>query len=241
MFKDILAGVQSYFWALGQIRKSNYWKLLIIAGLISLSLGVGILLLAYGLSDNLGGWVSSFYKWEFGKKYFSTFSNFISGSFIAIVGMLLYKYLILLVVSPFMSPVSERCEQSLISSSLPINPLNWIAGISRGLRISIRNLSKELVLVILLLLLSFIPGLAILTTPLIFIVQAYYAGFGSMDYTMERHLNIVEAHAFVRKNKVLAIVNGAIFLMILLIPVVGLFIAPTLATLAATKLTVERL
>jgi CysZ protein len=56
-----------------------------------------------------------------------------------------------------------------------------------------------------------------------------------IDYSNERHrLRIGESVLFVRKSKGLAIANGMIFYLILLIPFVGLLFAPSYAVVAAT-------
>jgi len=71
----------------------------------------------------------------------------------------------------------------------------------RGIRVNGRNLLMELVITIPILLLKFIPVVNIFSTILLFTVQAYYAGFGNMDYTLERHYQYKESVQFVRKNR----------------------------------------
>jgi CysZ protein len=112
----------------------------------------------------------------------------------------------------------------------------------RGIRVSLRNILRELLLTLIVLVISgLLPFLAIFGGPVIFAIQAYYAGFGNMDFTLERHLGVRGSVRFVRNHKGLAIGNGAVFVLLLMIPVVGLFLAPGLSTVASTIRTIEHL
>ena len=94
----------------------------------------------------------------------------------------------------------------------------------------------ELVLTIPILLLGLLPVIGIFSTVLLFLVQAYYAGFGNMDYTLERHFNYKDSLNFVRKHRGIAIGNGIVFMLFLLIPVIGIILVlPLSVTAASTK------
>ncbi len=96
----------------------------------------------------------------------------------------------------------------------------------------------ELLLTIPIIILGFIPVIGIVSSVLLFLVQAYYAGFGNMDYTLERHLKYNESITFVRKNRGLAIGNGIIFMLFLFIPIIGVILVLPLSVTAASKETV---
>ena len=78
-----------------------------------------------------------------------------------------------------------------------------------------------------------------MSTFLLFLIQAYYAGFGNMDYTLERHYKFGESLRFVKNHKGLAIGNGIVFLLILLVPIIGVILVLPLSVTAASKNTVE--
>ena len=141
-----------------------------------------------------------------------------------------------------MSPVSEKIEIH-INGSLRSNhrKTTFQEQLWRGIRINIRNLGKELLITLPILLLKFIPVVNIFSTILLFLLQAYYAGFGNMDYTLERYFNYKESVSFVSKNKGFSIGNGIVFMLCLLIPVLGIIIVLPLSVTAASVKTVELL
>ena len=134
-----------------------------------------------------------------------------------------------------MSMVSEKIELKKTGGKpVPFSMARSIKSLVRGLRIALRNITKELFLTLLLLLLGLVPVVGIASAVLIFLVQANYAGFGACDFYMERHFSVKESIRFIRKNRGVAIANGAIFLGLLAIPIVGFFLAPILTAIGAT-------
>ncbi|MEM9679888.1 MAG: EI24 domain-containing protein [Bacteroidota bacterium] len=243
MFKNISKGLQAYSGAFGLISKLKLWSYFAIPIALSIVVAIAIFGIAYGLSDNLGRFISKIWVWEWGKETFLTIGSFIGGLFILVIGLILYKNIIMALSAPFMSPVSEKIEAYLIGEEAVHQHRNtsFQQQLMRGLRINIRNLFRELFLSIVIiiggLIIPFI-GTAI-STALLFIVQAYYAGFGNMDYTLERHFNYRESIQFVKRFRGVAIGNGIFFMLFLLIPVVGVIIVLPLSVTAASINTVE--
>ena len=239
--KDFIDGLRSYTSVFQLANQLKLWNYIFISGLISLAIGSILLWIGYSFYGDFGVWISSFYPWERGASLVQGLSKFVSSLAVLGVGLILYKYAIIILLSPLMSVLSEKVEKHFkgdIKSQTLIE-----AGISivRGIRISGRNLFRELSLVLVLLILSFVPLLNVITTPLIFLVQAYYAGYGNMDYTMERHFKLKETVPFVRRHRGLAIGNGAVFLAILFIPILGLLFAPALATCSSAIEVIKRI
>lgn len=57
-----------------------------------------------------------------------------------------------------------------------------------------------------------------------------------MDYTLERHLSYKQSIQFVKNHKGTAIGNGIFFMLMLLIPVIGIiFVLPLSVTAASTE------
>ena len=240
MFKNCINGIKAYFGTFKLISKLGLWKYFGIPILISVLLGLGILALAYSFSDSVGALIAKAWIWEWGAQSFATISVYLGGLVILVFGLILYKHAVMALSAPFMSPVSEKVEQHLLGeTNHQHRQTTFSQQLIRGVRINVRNLLLELILTIPLLLLSFIPVIGILFTILIFIIQAYYVGFGNMDYTMERHFNYRDSIAFVKKNKGIAIGNGIIFVLMLFIPIIGLIITLPISVVAASTETVK--
>ena len=245
MIKNILKGIQAYAGTFGLISKLGLWKYFGIPILISVITAALIGISAYGLSDNIGAFIGRIWVWEWGKDTFTAISSFIGGLIIIAIGLILYKHIIMALSAPFMSPVSEKIERHLLGLDPNEKHIHRNTSFKeqlwRGIRINTRNLLKELLITLPILLLKFIPVVNIFSTLLLFLVQAYYAGFGNMDYTLERHFKYRESINFIGKYRGVAIGNGIVFMLFLLVPVVGVILVLPLSVTAASIKTVELL
>ncbi|WP_109301841.1 EI24 domain-containing protein [Aquimarina sp. AU474] len=240
MFKNIINGIKAYFGTFKLISKLGLWKFFAIPILISVITGFIFVALAYFFSDNLGTLIARIWPWEWGSETFATISTYMGGLLILVLGLVLYKHIVMALSAPFMSPVSEKVEAHLLGETDHIHRnTSFSQQLSRGIRINIRNLCRELLFMIPLIILSFIPVIGIAFTILIFLIQAYYVGFGNMDYTMERHFNYKESVQFVRKHRGTAIGNGIVFVLMLFIPIIGFIITLPISVVAASTETVK--
>ncbi len=242
MIKNITSGIKAYFGAFGLISKLKLWKFFAIPMLISVVTAIIIFGCAYSLSDNIGSFISKIWIWDWGHETFETISSFIGGLIVLVIGLILFKHIIMALSAPFMSTVSEKIEAHLTGKETHSHRnTTFSQQLWRGIRINVRNLGMELLLTIPILLLKLIPIVNIFSTIALFLMQAYYAGFGNIDYTLERHYAYKESVQFVRKNRGLAIGNGIVFLLLLLIPIIGIILVLPLSVTAASIKTIETL
>ncbi|MFT6334035.1 MAG: CysZ protein [Saprospiraceae bacterium] len=241
MITNFIAGFTSYFGAFNFVIKHRLYKHLIISGLISLIVGTLIIVTSYGVSDNISDFLVSFYPWEWGADYVKTFLEYVSGGLVLVIGFLLFKYILLVLISPFMGPLSAKVETIITNrdkkSKFSIKQISY--EMIRGLRIASRNITREILITLFLLLLSFIPLITVFITPVIFLVQAYFAGFSNFDYFLERRTSVSQSVRYIKQHRWQVIGNGSAFLLLLLIPIVGLFFAPVLGTIAATRIAIK--
>ncbi|MCW5518208.1 EI24 domain-containing protein [Aureitalea sp. L0-47] len=239
MFKNIIRGLRAYSGTFKLISDLGLWKYFGVPILISVVIAVLVGFGAYGLSDNIGGFIAKAWVWEWGSETFRAISDFIGGLIIVALGLILYKHIVLALSAPFMSPVSEKIEAHITGITPEHRNTSFMAQLWRGIKVNGRNLIMEIFLSIPIFILGFIPVIGFLSGFLLFFVQSYYAGFGNMDYTLERHLGYTKSVRFVSDHRGIAIGNGMVFMLMLLIPVIGIILVLPLSVTAATTETVK--
>lgn len=236
MIKDFFAGFSSYFSAFGVISKLGLWKYFLVPVVISLLLAGGLGFAIWTLSGSLAAWLLPWIPWQ-------AVTGWVFNILLGLIGFILFKHLVIAAVSPFMTPLAQKVEEHMTGNYSKYSGFNAgqaIKDFFRGITIALRNIFRELFYVIPLFLLGLFPPLSIPCAILIFLIQAYYAGFGNLDYTLEGHYSVRESTKFVKRNRGLAIGNGSAFLL-LLGTGVGFLVAPPLATVAGAMETVKRL
>lgn len=265
MISEIVEGVETYRKAIGMLSKHRLWSYVIIPGLISIAMAVGLIIATMNILEYLGGldytpdrvdgWLSRISGWlrEVGwLEGVLSWLGGVSSSFAKVLYLLLstgillflFKYIIMVVIAPFMGMLSEKVESILTGNPAPkTTVVQFIQDIIRGLRIALRNIVREIFFTLIFLMFNWVPIIgSVLSAVAIFWTQAYYAGFGNMDYTLERRrFTVKDSVRFVGAHRGLAVGNGGVFLLIFLIPVVGWFLAPAYGTIAATLASLERL
>lgn len=151
------------------------------------------------------------------------------------------KYIVLILLSPVFAILSEKVEEKLTGNQYPFSWAQFLKDILRGSAIAIRNLFIELGLIAIFSLFGFMAGpFAFLIVPLLWLVSAYFYGFSMMDYTCERRkMSISQGVDYIRRNRGIAIGNGAMYMLLDLIPFVGLVFAPINAVVGATTAIIE--
>ncbi len=165
----------------------------------------------------------------------------LSGIIIFLLSTKLSKYIVLILLAPMFSLLSEKIDELETGKTYPFNMIQLIKDVFRGVIIALRNLTIELLLIGVFTIVGLFSGpLSILVVPILWIISAYFFGFSMMDYTCERKkLNIKESVNFVRKNRYFALGNGSMYFLLDLIPVLGMIIAPINGVVGATRGLIE--
>lgn len=242
-WKDFRSAIKSYSQAAKLMKELKLWQFVLVPISLALLVGMIIIIIAWRVALAVGDYVAGMWPFDWGSGFIEGLGGILGAIVVLLLGMMSFKHIIMALAASFMTPVSEKIEMHLTGKKLDITdtPKEYIAAIWRATRINVRNLTLEILATIPLFFLSFIPVVNIFTTILIFYIQSYYSGFGNMDYTLERYRTYRGSIKFVARNKGVAAGNGFVFMLLLLIPVVGMCIALPLSTAAATIDTIKKL
>ncbi len=233
MIKDFIQGVLNYFEAIRLVSRLSLGRYFLYSGMIGLTIFFVMFVVVKSSYDSLSKVLDGVIPWDV--SFMSTLTDILSVGFISVVFFIIFKHLVLIFTAPVMSILSEKVELEMANSNLdPYRNKSVIRELARGLRISTRNLIRELSITVFLFILGLFPVFAIGVGPLVFLVQSYYAGFGNYDFWAERHFDYRGTLDYMSGHKSKVTANGLIFLLMLSIPILGVIIAPPLATIAAT-------
>jgi CysZ protein len=248
-------GIRHFISATGFVARHGLWYFYLFPLILSIAWYIGLFALLTSCSGDIGEWLIGPYLPEQDPQFegFWSFLNVftvvvIRGILSFLLGMLIYllstrfsKYIVLILLSPVFSILSEKTDEILTGRSYPFNPVQMLKDVLRGTIIALRNLCIELLLVGVFTIAAFFAGpFAILIVPLLWLLSAYFYGFSMMDYTCERRkMSISESVRFVRKNRGFVLGNGIMYAFLDKIPFVGLVIAPVNAVVGATTGLIE--
>lgn len=146
------------------------------------------------------------------------------------LGYLLYKHIILVVVSPWMSEVAGRVQDHLrreeAAFAEPVSPSSIDrSSFARSVRLNLRLAAREILLSLPLLLMGLIPGVNLVSALLLLLVQSYFAGAGVLDTSLERTHDYRSSLAYLKQHRGMAIGVGAGFVALML-TVIGVVLIP---------------
>lgn len=153
-----------------------------------------------------------------------------------VVSLKLSKYIILILMAPIMTTLSSRTEFLLTGNKYPFNLNQFIHDLYRGVNFAIRNLFRQMVIIIIWYLITLVfPVLNRFTFPVIFCLGSFYYGASLMDYTNERRrMSMEESINFIKRHSGIAISIGMFFSALFFIKYIGIIIAPVVCIIAAT-------
>ena len=243
IIKEFLNGIRAYPRAHKVIKDHKLWPYIIIPGIISLCyvflmVVVGKIYFPELIAYIWTHWVPSFMRWEFVRIItgFALWIIFILTIYIT------YQPVILVVFSPVLAILSETTEKRAYNREFPHFKLKaFFRDIVRSVHINLRNTALMIFFIIPAWLFIFIPVIGtIISAVLIFLIQSHYNGFSLADYTLERkRLPVKQRIEFAKTNRGRILGIGAGFMLIVIIPVLGWFMAPAYGTVAATLATLD--
>lgn len=220
-FQYFALGIRSYWKAIGFMKTHKlYWYLPIPAGLM---------LLIYYTGSKFVSWQAG-WSVEEGCLACSNMNEtiwFLLKMLLSIsVGLVLMKfakYIVVILLSPMLSIISQVVEKKLTSNKYPFSLQQTLHDVKRGLRIAMRNIMWEYIFFIIIILVSALGWDEMHKSPVFYLTFAigfFYYGFSFIDYVNERRrLDIDQSIHFIRKHRGLAIAIGSIYSILILVPV----------------------
>ncbi|MCB0793638.1 MAG: EI24 domain-containing protein [Flavobacteriales bacterium] len=250
---QVLAGVEGFMKAGRFMLKHRMAWMFLVPVLLWIAFALGVYELTRSLVDALGERVAAWFSLELPAQereglqgFWDSLLRWLSGSGELLVLIVLKvalfflfalvnKYAVLVLLSPLLAYASERAEQVLSGVERPfqLGQMLWETG--RGAAIALRNGAVEVSINLVLWVATlFLPILAPFTAALLFLVSAYFYGFSMFDYIFERRRTPI-GQSFAEMNKRLGMVvaNGALFSLLMKVPVLGITTAPLLAAVGA--------
>ena len=248
-WRQLGIGFKGYFKALGLIFTWKFMRYMFFPLLLN------ILIFWIGMSQVVDLAViarDSFIEWINLSNAEFWGSGFLRGLLTGIITTLVYViffisfvylggYIIVIILSPLFSIISEKTEHVLTNDAFeyPFELKQFMKDVFRGIGIAIRNLALETAVMILVflvgLLLSFISWIGVI---FMFFITSYFFGFSYMDYSNERYKrSLKESVKFMRKYKWVAVVNGSLFALVLFIPYIGVALSAFVAVLSVIAAT----
>ncbi len=142
-------------------------------------------------------------------------------------------YLLLVVMSPVYSWLSERAEVYLTGRDYPFSWRRLFWEIFRGILITLRNMFWQLLIYFFFLFFSFIPLIGWISPLALFVVSAYFYGFSFVDYAVERkRYNVRQSVRYVNHHIGMVTGIGAVFALALMIPWVSIVVCSFVSLLS---------
>lgn len=238
-FKEFWLGISTYSSAIDFIKKHKLTTYLLLPAIFSVLIFIGLALVAYIYIGELTAYLDRLLNRTSLEGFWYKIAQWIVNTLIWIFAGLaylkLYRYLMLILLSPFLGMIASKVQEILHQQESPFDLHQLLKDVLRGVLISLRNLVWELLFTSILMFLSIVmPLLSPLTVVLILLIESYYVGFSMIDYRNEyKKMPFRQSILIVRKHRGFAIANGLIFNLLILIPVVGVFFAPALSAVAA--------
>jgi len=237
--EQLFIGINSYVRTFRILDKYNLWSILILPAILSLIIAILVVLLAWITSEDIVNYVVSRYSL---KDYDSNFGNLIEFIISLLIrGIILffylkiYRYLILITLSPVFVKISDILHKRIDNADTQLNFRTLCFCSLRGIRLALRNFLLELLLTAGLIFLTLIIIWILPVIPaIILLIESYFYGMVMMDYANETDgLSFVKSREVIRQNAGIALGNGLIFNLIILLPLIGVILGPILALVAA--------
>lgn len=246
MFR-IVTGCRDYVRAQKLLYQEQLWPVFLVPGILSLFYVPLVMVLGYLNARSFTAYVHNSIVPDFlQSSWMAFFVGLILWVLVLCIGFLLFRHVIMILYSPFLSFLSEATERKAMGQHGVENapPWSWksiLHSTGRGTLMSVVSLLLTLIAILFFSLLSLIPILGIVASAVLLpAFTMFLAGLGFWDPTLERrHLTVGETFGHCWKHRGRVLGNGLVFTLLLTIPVIGWFLAPSFGMVAGTLAVID--
>lgn len=243
-FRSFTAGLKAYTRVAGTLTRYKLWHYQLLPAVISLVISTILIIGMFTAGAALAVWVDA--KINLDTIWLDKLITYTAGilAFVALlIGFFfLHKHIVLVALSPFLGRLAENIIRAS-DGEQPTSTLTTAQSIRRSAHINIRAIIYELVIAAVLIASALIfPPLSLITTPLAFLIQARFVGYGLIDFPLEyRGFTVAQSIQYTKGHRAVCTGIGTGYILLMLIPVIGWMIAPTFGTAAGTIETLDEL
>jgi len=158
-----------------------------------------------------------------------------TGHFLSFIFHQLAIFFILTLLSPINTFLSESVDANLTSEKIGFDVMRFINDFIRMIFVVLIAISLELLIMGIWSLISWVFGFQFLNPTIFFITVAFFYGFSFYDYSLERNkISVMGSIRFAKRYSFPTLITGILFSTLLLIPVLGLAVAPVIMTIVST-------
>lgn len=240
--KSIKLVLSSFSEAFSLIKIIGLRKYFFIPGVLGILLFLIVMLGANFISIGLIKYIENIFNINEYHSIISIILKITIWIIVASIYFLVYKSILLVILSPIMGYVSEKVDNYLTGREYNFSFNDNMRFIWREIQIGIKSFIKQLIGMFIIMLCSFLFPINLSIPLLMFLLQGYFTGFSFIDYTLERYnFTPEQSLRFLKKQRLYSIWIGSIFTILFFIPFLGIFIAPLITCVASTKITLELL
>ena len=237
--KEFFLAIRYYPKAISFINEHSLWKYMVLPAFFNFAafifvgyLGwvysgdlVDFLILKAGFTEDPGFW----------KTLVQVLLSIVIRGMVILLYLKLYRYIVLIFFAPILAFISELIQEKANGVKRPLSFGQFIHDVLRGAGIASKNLIIELSIYLLIFIATvLIPLIAPASPFLVFMVGSYFYGFSMIDYRNEfYYFSAKDSRKLIWNHRGLTLGNGLIFYFLLLIPVFGVLLAPSISVVAA--------
>lgn len=220
---------QAIQWTLQQFGKGKYLLYFIPGVLIALGFywvidAIQHFFAPETVDPNAGWWTNLWEKSVRGTGYFLSF-----------ILNQLEIFFVLTVLSPLNTFLSESVEADLQGEKVGFDILRFVNDFIRMIFVVAIAIGLELIIMGVWSFFAWLFGIQFLNPTVFFVTAAFFYGFSFYDYSLERHeIGVMGSIRFAKKYALPTLITGIFFSVTLLIPILGLAVAPVIMTIVST-------